>query len=651
MLRVTPIYGSRWSNTGEAEDPSCTLIEYGGITVLWNVGWCAEKDPVTFPVLPAHDCLVLTDSSLEAAGGLPLYYQQMHKKDKTDKTDKQDKQNNNKSKSTPPIYATFPTVKMGQMTLYDQHAAVSLDGGVPAFTLQDLDGVFSTIISIKYSQQITVHHPVTGQAVVTVTAHRAGHCVGGAFYVLQRLTDETVVVLTSTYHIAKELHLDSSTLLSHGSTPDVLVTRAGGPAFRQFKALAHKKINATGKVALPAQLITQAERGLTESILAVLRRDGNVLLPTDASGRVLELLLLLNQHWERHRLQATYNLVWLGPMVTNTAEFARCQLEWMAVQLGSQFDSFQTHPYNLKAVRCCSSIRELEAVMEENQNPTCVLATGLSLERGPARDVFLKFADNPDNAVILTDSSQAYRRSHSSGGSYPTVTEDITVIESSSSAVQMETDESDHVPTTTAAVAAADVPAVAQEAAVAASAIAAVATALPTGDQDDGAAEEGQEGMVGLAVTEGKLSEWTTAGQLLSAWAQAKAAGREMDDSVTVDVQVPVRAPLVGMELKAFIADEEAAHLKHKKQAEKRAMLREVELAKGQLRLGEEDTTQGGQLVSESNKTSATSSAPGGSTRPRKKSRFDSSLFLKFSKPLHCKCAIMCCADTHVRID
>jgi hypothetical protein len=156
-----------------------------------------------------------------------------------------------------------------------------------------------------------------------------------------------------------------------------------------------------------------------------------------------------------------------------------------------------------------------------------------------------------------------------------------------------------------------------------------VATATANiADQDDAAAEEGQEGMQGLAVAEGHLSEWTTAGQLLSAWAMAKAAGREMDDSVVVDVQVPVRAPLVGTELKAFIADEEAARLKHKKLAEKRAMLREVELAKGQLRLGEEDTTTtGGQLVSESNKTSAASGVTGGSTRPRKKSRFDSSLF------------------------
>jgi cleavage and polyadenylation specificity factor subunit 2 len=592
-LRVTPIYGSRWSPVGQPEEPSCTLIEYGGCRVLWNVGWTAVQDPSTFPELPDHDCLIITDSTLQACGGLPLYHHQQGLLRAA---------SSNGNGSRVPIYATFPTVKMGQMALYDQHAAVSLDGGCPAYTLADLDNVFdnTSIHAIKYSQTVMVYHPETGQACLSITAHRAGHVVGGAFYLVQRLQDETVVVLTGKYHIAKELHLDSSNLLQHGSTPDVLVTTAGGPAFRQFKALAHGT-----KPALPfSQLVTQQERGLTETILSVLRRDGNVLLPTDASGRVLELILLLNQHWERHRLQAAYNLCWLGPMVTNTAEFARSQLEWMGTALGYQFDSAKGHPFNLKAVNFCSSVAELMTVMQENQNPVCVLATGASLEGGPARDMLLKWAENPDNAVIFTDSSQAYLRrqvvSTGQAGDESTA----------AAAVTASTKKGDDL----APVA----PAITPETA---------AATVPTGEDD--AADEA-EGMVGSAVTQ--ASEWTTAGQLLSAWAKAKAAGREMDDSVTIDVNVPHRAPLVGPELKVFLANEEAERLKQLKEEEKRAMLREVELAKGQLRLGEEDTM--GPTATEGKTSSGTTAVS--SSRPRKKSRFDSSLFLKFSKPLHC---------------
>lgn len=606
MLRVTPIYGSRWSAKGQAEEPACTLVEYGGCRVLWNIGWTAVQDASSssqsgpqFPELPPHDCLILTDSTLQACGGLPLYQQQMESKSALAGA----------ASAPPPIYATFPTVKMGQMALYDQHAAVCLDGGLAAYTLQDVDNVFSRVTAIKYSQTMTVYNPATGQADLSVTAHRAGGTVGGAFYVLQRLQDETVVVLTSKYHISRELHLDSATLLKHGSTPDVLVTGAGGPACRQLKSLAaHNKMK--------PQTVRQVEQGLVENILSVLRRDGNVLLPTDASGRVLELVLLLNDHWERHRYQAAYNLVWLGPMVTNTAEFARCQLEWMGTGLGQQFDSCKGHPYNLKNVRFCASMAELEAVMEENQNPSCVLASGLNLEGGPARDVLLKWADNPDNAVIFTDSSQAYLRRQAGTSAF------ANVGGVDASTVTLAADGN--------AVSALDAMAVTPEATVAT--LTAVATALPTVAPEDDAGEEAA-GMVGSAVTE--QSEWTTAGQLLSAWAKAKAAGREMDDVVAVDVNVPNRAPLVGPELKAFLASEESARVKQMKEEEKQAMMREVELAKGQLRLGEEDT--GGLVPSEAKASGSSSAATGTASRPRKKSRFDSTLFMKFSKPLHCK--------------
>lgn len=604
MLRVTPIYGSRFSPVGEAEEPSCTLIEFSGCRCLVNVGWHEE-----LPLIPDHDCVLLTDSTLQAIGGLPAYYDQQRLK-----------WMNGEMAEIPPIYATFPTVKMGQMTLYDHHAAVAMDGGRPPYTLQSIDDVFAYITAIKYSQHIHVGVP---QPALSVSAHRAGHVVGGAFYVLQRLQDETVVVITeSTYHIAKELHLDSSTLLQHAATPDVLITRPGGPAFRQFKALPQLQ---------PLPLVTQAERNLTETVLSVLRRDGNVLLPVDGSGRVLELILLLNNEWEKQRLQAAYNLVWLAPMCANVTEFARSQLEWMAAHLGTQFDCGAGHPYQLRAVRFCTSLAELNALTEggdaNNQNPVCVLASGLSLEGGPARDVFLKWADNPDNAVIFTDSSQCYRRRRGGGGHRSS---------SSSSGHHHGSTAADVFPENTNNInnnndsgdpeAAVPVPTV-----ISSLDRDNTSAAIVAPEDQDGVVVVAEEVMVGESLTEATKSPWTTAGQLLQAWARAKADGTEMDDSVTVDVNFPIRAPLAGAELKSFLAQEEAARQSLLRAEEKRAMLAQVELAKGQLHLGEEET--------EAAKTTASAKSVSAG-RPKKKSRFDSTLFLKYSKPLHCKFAL-----------
>ena len=69
------------------------------------------------------------------------------------------------------------------------------------------------------------------------------------------------------------------------------------------------------------------------------------------------------------------------------------------------------HPYALKAFNICSSLSELDAIVEaSNGNPTVVLASGASLDSGPARDLLLRWSENQDNAIILTDSSRCVPR-------------------------------------------------------------------------------------------------------------------------------------------------------------------------------------------------------------------------------------------------
>jgi len=58
-----------------------------------------------------------------------------------------------------------------------------------------------------------------------------------------------------------------------------------------------------------------------------------------------------------------------------------------------------------------------------------------------------------------------------------------------------------------------------------------------------------------------------------------------MDDIVMVNVYVPQHEPLFGAALKHFLESAEATRWHEQAKEEKSAMLREVELAKGQLRL------------------------------------------------------------------
>jgi len=236
-------------------------------------------------------------------------------------------------------------------------------------------------------------------------------------------------------------------------------------------------------------------------------------------------------------------------MTCNTIDYARSQLEWMNPNLGQQFDSMKGHPYALKPVHILSSLNQLEQV-ESNGLPMTVLASGCNLDNGPARDLFLKWADNPDNAVIFTD----YQRSCT-----PRV----------------------------------------------------------------------------FSSNEEKPNLFSTAAQLLYKWCEANYLGKEMDEMVVVDVLVPHRAPLAGKDLQLFLNEEERKKKLKREEEEKRVMLREVELARGRLRLGVVDDDM---QPSKTPNTEDESKEVVESTSPkkkRKKSRFDSKLFLKFSKPVY----------------
>lgn len=781
MLRVTPLYGSTGHERNAksmAPPPSCTLIEYGGIKILVNVGLdestygtstlsslldvpspsrsssssisstsisTARQESLNRirSALESIDAVLLTDSSLQSLGGLPLLYGTSDSSSSG--------RRNIPWRIQPPIYATYPTVKMGQMNLYDHHANISLDGGNPGYSLSDVDALFSPVVyqrgmesqstgitrssrslrvkqkdrqedslmdkemakdegenagsidvsqshmeqqqqqreqqqqqqpmpiqTVKYAQTIIVPDPTTGKPALSITAHRAGHLLGASYFILKRLADETEVVVAPIYHHAKEKHLDNSTLYQYATACDVIVTTCGGPGYHSLgKLYIPSPIAKMKPPVLNPPSVTRDEGEMIETVLSTLRRGGNVLLPTDTSGRVLELLYVLNQHWERHRLGAAYNLCWVGSMVHNTLDFVRSQLEWMAAPLGAQFDSGRGHPFALKSVQMFTSVAELEAnclsgddndresssgggVGGANGNPTCVLASGATLDHGPARDLFIKWSENADNTILLTDFRRCVQRGVvvqrkrgkqnrlmvASTGAGAGADDNININSSSNPQNLRPSDtSSSEWEGIVGDGQGASVVSTGKEGIQGNIGMEAVGGGGGGGADTPNMIQEEEETTgainIGTALTMDQVSEYCTSAQLLLKWCEAKAAGEEMADVVECDVPVPKRAPLAGAELKAFLKQEEEKKLKEQAEEERRAMLREVELAKGRLRLNEENTGAASNIKSFDNNTRAGSTNEGKQRdslpRPKKKSRFDAELFLKFSKPCHCK--------------
>lgn len=112
--------------------------------------------------------------------------------------------------------------------------------------------------------------------------------------------------------------------------------------------------------------------GILDAILNTLRGNGNVLLPVDTAGRILELLLILEQvslqkicdfylsldfyiimifllmlqYWEQHHL--TYPIFFLTYVSSSTVDYVKSFLEWMSDSIAKSFEHTRDNAFLLK---------------------------------------------------------------------------------------------------------------------------------------------------------------------------------------------------------------------------------------------------------------------------------------------------------------
>ena len=100
-----------------------------------------------------------------------------------------------------------------------------------------------------------------------------------------------------------------------------------------------------------------------------------------------------------------------------------------------------------------------------------------------------------------------------------------------------------------------------------------------------------------------------------------------------MDALIPKRKPLEGDELRQFLNEEEAEQKYKQDKEEEEKLLKEVELAKGKLHLGEDGDTDVVPAPNQAISSNIVTSSVNSSEPVKKKSRFNPDLFLKFSKP------------------
>ncbi|XP_057952872.1 cleavage and polyadenylation specificity factor subunit 2 isoform X2 [Malania oleifera] len=244
------------------------------------------------------------------------------------------------------------------------------------FTLDDIDSAFQNVTRLTYSQNY--HLSGKGEGIV-IAPHVAGHLLGGTVWKITK--DGEDVIYAVDFNHRKERHLNG-TVLESFVRPAVLITDA-------YNALKNQP---------PRR---QRDQEFLDAILKTLNADGNVLLPVDTAGRVLELILILEQYWAQNHL--SYPIFFLTYVASSTVDFVKSFLEWMSDSIAKSFEHTRDNAFLLKHVTLLINKGELEKVPD---GPKIVLASMASLEVGFSHDIFVEWATDVKNLVLFTERGQ-----------------------------------------------------------------------------------------------------------------------------------------------------------------------------------------------------------------------------------------------------
>ncbi|KAL5170313.1 Cleavage and polyadenylation specificity factor subunit 2 [Glycine soja] len=363
-VRVTPLCGVY------NENPLSYLVSIDGFNFLVDCDWNDHFDPSHLQplarVASTIDAVLLSHADTLHLGALPYAMKRLG--------------------LSAPVYSTEPIYRLGLLTMMLNISSSSQVSGFDLFTLDDIDSAFQSVTRITYSQNH--HFSGKGEGIV-IAPHVAGHLLGGTIWKITK--DGEDVIYAVDFNHRKERHLNGTVL---------------------------------GSFVRPAVLITDAYNALNNQpyrhiLKKTLRAGGNVLLPVDTVGRLLELILMLELYWADENLN--YPIYFLTYVASSTIDYVKSFLEWMSDTIAKSFERTRENIFLLKnaidayllltycyACTCWYVTLLINKTELDNapDGPKVVLASMASLEAGFSHDIFVEWANDVKNLVLFTERGQ-----------------------------------------------------------------------------------------------------------------------------------------------------------------------------------------------------------------------------------------------------
>lgn len=346
---------------GQDGTPPCYLLQIDQFKCLLDCGWDEKFSESIVDEISKHfrslDAILLSYPDHTHLGALPYLVKKF---------------------GLPcPIYATRPVTLMGRMFMTDIVLSKLNNQEFDLFTLDDVKKTFDNE-KIKHLDYNSTFHLEKGSG-LSITPLAAGHMLGGTIWKIVK-DDEEEIIYAVDYNHKKERHLNGcEQTLKLINKPSLLITDA-------FNAMNHQ-----GKK-------RERDQKFCTTILDTLRGGGNVLIPCDTAGRVLEIALMLDHIWSKKESGlSAYSLALVSNVAVKMISLASSTVVWMSDDI-YQDTNTRDKAFKFKHLQLKHKIIELGYLPQ----PICVLATMADLEFGFARDLFTLWVSNPNYSIIFT---------------------------------------------------------------------------------------------------------------------------------------------------------------------------------------------------------------------------------------------------------
>ncbi|KAJ5712109.1 Endoribonuclease ysh1 [Penicillium malachiteum] len=349
---------------------SCHIIQYKGKTVMLDAGMHPAKEG--FSALPFFDefdlstvdILLISHFHVDHSSALPYVLSKTNFKGR--------------------VFMTHATKAIYKWLIQDNvrvsNTSSSSDQRTTLYTERDHLSTLPLIETIDFNTTHTINS-------IRITPFPAGHVLGAAMFLIS--IAGLNILFTGDYSREEDRHLIPAEV-PKGIKIDVLITES-----------------TFGISSNPPRL--EREAALMKSITGILNRGGRVLMPVFALGRAQELLLILEEYWERHpelqkvpiyyignmarRCMVVYQ-TYIGAMNDNIKRLFR---QRMAEAEASGDKSVTAGPWDFRFVR---SLRSLERF--DDVGGCVMIASPGMLQTGTSRELLERWAPSERNGVVMT---------------------------------------------------------------------------------------------------------------------------------------------------------------------------------------------------------------------------------------------------------